>query len=525
MSLETNAMEVLRQTSRTFYLSIIRLPAPLKEAITSAYLSFRAIDEIEDHAHLDKLTKISLLSDISREYQIQCINPGNRFYTALQACRDHLPEVTNRLDEWMNLAPKPIAPRIFKGCAEMAKLMAYWVGKDWRIRTRGDLDQYTFGVAGTVGVLLSDLWIWYDGTHSRREDAIGFGRGLQAVNILRNRPEDLTRGVDFFPHGWAEDDIAFYARCNLAQANAYVDALPSGAIQDFCRTPLTLAYATLDALARGESKLSRIDVLELIGQKEVRLKTEVSSSKLICQGHSVEDVIVSCSEEHLGAPVCHHHRIRFDKAATLREMEEVILVNEKDEVVGIEEKIKAHLLGALHRAFSIFIFNSEGQLLLQKRTSTKYHSKGLWSNTCCGHPRFGESMAQASRRRLSEEMGFDCELREIFEFVYRAELDDGLTEHEYDHVLVGNFDGTPNPSRNEVDDWKWVDLPTLKRDLQENPEEHTYWFRIGLEMLIESMKSVEFSYMPREASSKLDHNIAQPPPFDSYPKRSSDESK
>lgn len=164
--------------------------------------------------------------------------------------------------------------------------------------------------------------------------------------------------------------------------------------------------------------------------------------------------------------------------------EQVILVNDTDEIIGVEEKIKAHLTGALHRAFSIFVFNSTGQLLLQKRTSTKYHSKGLWSNTCCGHPRPSESIEDASRRRLLEEMGFDCELSQRFNFIYRADLDNDLVEHEYDHVLVGNFDGTPLPSREEVDDWRWVDITPLKQDMKENPENYTYWFRISLDVLM-----------------------------------------
>jgi farnesyl-diphosphate farnesyltransferase len=145
--------------------------------------------------------------------------------------------------------------------------MAYWVGNDWQISTQADLDCYTFSVAGAVGLLLSDLWVWYDGTTTRREYAVGFGRGLQSVNILRNRAEDLARGVDFFPDGWGEDDVRTYAERNLSLADAYVDALPIGHVRDFCRIPLSLAYATLDALARGESKLSRKAVLELVGRE------------------------------------------------------------------------------------------------------------------------------------------------------------------------------------------------------------------------------------------------------------------
>jgi isopentenyl-diphosphate Delta-isomerase len=170
--------------------------------------------------------------------------------------------------------------------------------------------------------------------------------------------------------------------------------------------------------------------------------------------------------------------------------EELILVNENDQVIGVGEKIQTHLIGALHRAFSVYILNSAGQLLLQKRSSTKYHSQGLWSNTCCGHPRLGESIEEASRRRLNEEMGFDCELREVFEFIYHAKLDNNLYEHEYDHVVVGRFDGSPTPNRDEVDEWKWVDLMTLKLDIEKHPENYTYWFRISLDELCRSIKSV-----------------------------------
>lgn len=118
-----------------------------------------------------------------------------------------------------------------------------------------------------------------------------------------------------------------------------------------------------------------------------------------------------------------------------------------DEVIGVGEKIHTHVIGALHRAFSVFIFNSTGQLLLQKRSNTKYHSRGLWSNTCCGHPRLGESIVEASRRRLIEEMGLDCAVRRLFEFIYFAKLENGLYEHEYDHVLMGNFDKSPTPTK------------------------------------------------------------------------------
>jgi len=170
--------------------------------------------------------------------------------------------------------------------------------------------------------------------------------------------------------------------------------------------------------------------------------------------------------------------------------EQIVLVNENDRAIGVGEKIHTHVIGALHRAFSVFIFNSTGQLLLQKRSSSKYHSRGLWSNTCCGHPRPGESIIEASRRRLTEEMGFDCAVKKVFEFIYHAKLDNGLCEHEYDHVLVGNFDESPTPNQEEVADWRWADLTTIKLDMHTHPDQYTYWFRISLDGVCRSIPSL-----------------------------------
>jgi isopentenyl-diphosphate Delta-isomerase len=180
--------------------------------------------------------------------------------------------------------------------------------------------------------------------------------------------------------------------------------------------------------------------------------------------------------------------------------EQVVLVNEMDQVIGVGEKIHTHVIGALHRAFSVFIFNSAGQLLLQKRSSAKYHSRGLWSNTCCGHPRPGEPIAEASRRRLIEEMGFDCAVRKLFEFIYYARLENGLYEHEYDHVLVGNFDESPVPNQDEVDAWKWADLPVIKLDMHAHPEHYSYWFRISFD---EICRSIPKAHMAQPANAKL----------------------
>ena len=164
--------------------------------------------------------------------------------------------------------------------------------------------------------------------------------------------------------------------------------------------------------------------------------------------------------------------------------ENVILVDEHDQVMGSEEKMTAHRTGKLHRAFSIFIFNSEGKLLLQNRANLKYHSGGLWTNTCCGHPRPGEDTESAAHRRLREEMGFDCELQERFSFTYRKQFDQQLSEHEFDHVFFGTSDQKADPDPNEVDQWRWSSSGEIQSELTSYPENYTYWFRIAFEKLL-----------------------------------------
>ncbi|MFA7208772.1 MAG: isopentenyl-diphosphate Delta-isomerase [Parcubacteria group bacterium] len=155
---------------------------------------------------------------------------------------------------------------------------------------------------------------------------------------------------------------------------------------------------------------------------------------------------------------------------------EIILVNKKDWVTGAASKMEAHQKGKLHRAFSIFIFNRHGKLLLQQRAIGKYHSGGLWTNTCCGHPHPKEILISAAHRRLQEEMGFDCKLTEIFSFIYRAKLDNGMREYEFDHVLIGKFNGKPKINPTEAEDCKWVDREFLIMDLRKNPSRYTKWF-------------------------------------------------
>ena len=158
--------------------------------------------------------------------------------------------------------------------------------------------------------------------------------------------------------------------------------------------------------------------------------------------------------------------------------EQVILVNENDEQLGLMPKMEAHEKAVLHRAFSVFTFNDKGELLLQQRAASKYHSPLLWTNTCCSHQRNGESNIEAGKRRLQEEMGFVCDLKEVFSFVYKAPFDNGLTEHELDHVMVGAYNENPIINKEEVESFKWMTVEEVKIDIANHPGIYTAWFRI-----------------------------------------------
>ncbi|MDY8137904.1 isopentenyl-diphosphate Delta-isomerase [Aquimarina sp. 2201CG5-10] len=160
------------------------------------------------------------------------------------------------------------------------------------------------------------------------------------------------------------------------------------------------------------------------------------------------------------------------------EEEKVILVNENDEQLGLMPKLEAHEKALLHRAFSVFIMNSNNELMLQQRAHHKYHSPGLWTNTCCSHQRDGESNIEAGVRRLQEEMGFTTILKNSISFIYKAPFDNGLTEHEYDHVLIGQYDKEPVINEDEVADWKWMPVEDVKKDIAKHPEQYTAWFKI-----------------------------------------------
>ena len=165
----------------------------------------------------------------------------------------------------------------------------------------------------------------------------------------------------------------------------------------------------------------------------------------------------------------------------------LILVDKNDKKIGEMEKHKAHREARLHRAFSVFLFNSNGELLLQQRAASKYHSPSLWGNSCDGHPRVNETIIQAGKRRLKEEMGIACRLRKEFGFIYKVKLDNDMNEHEFDYVLIGKFNGAPKLNPEEASDWKWVSINELKKQVKQNPKKFTEWFKIVLKKYLKEL--------------------------------------
>ncbi|CAG7598698.1 hypothetical protein PAESOLCIP111_00249 [Paenibacillus solanacearum] len=257
------AMTMLKSTSRTFYIPISRLEPGLKEAVSSAYLCMRAIDEIEDHPELSGRTKAELLDSVSEAIRAQRLEELSRLLLPYKA---ELPQVTLQLEDWLRFCPESIAPTVYRYIAMMSEQMAEWVRRDWAIHTEEDLDGYTYSVAGMVGEMLSELWAWHDGTTSDLTKAVAFGRGLQAVNIIRNRKEDLERGVDYYPDGWGQEEMLRYTRRNLQTADAYIADLKKGPALEFCKIPLALAHATVKIIAAGGIKLTRANVLDIVSR-------------------------------------------------------------------------------------------------------------------------------------------------------------------------------------------------------------------------------------------------------------------
>ena len=172
---------------------------------------------------------------------------------------------------------------------------------------------------------------------------------------------------------------------------------------------------------------------------------------------------------------------------------EVVLVNENDEVLGTMEKLRAHEEGVLHRAFSVIIFNSKGEMLIHKRASDKYHCGGLWTNACCSHPRLNEDPKYGAERRLKEEMGFTTNVNFIGSFIYKVKFENGLTEHEFDHMFCGHFDEKPEPNKDEVEAWKFISVDQLLKDVENQPECYTFWFRDILKNRLEELLAYDQS--------------------------------
>lgn len=255
---------MLKDTSRTFYIPIRLLTPVLRETVASSYLCMRAIDEIEDHETLDKEVKVELLLKV-HDLLDSATFDKSAYLDAIKPYEKDLKEVTIRIGDWLEFCPEGIRHEVMKATQEMAQGMAKWTEKDFNIKTQADLDEYTYYVAGLVGVMLSKIWEWFDGTETDRELAIGYGRGLQAVNILRNKDEDLAeRGVGFFPEDWTREDMFEYAEANLKKADEYMKDLNTRTIVLFCKIPLALAKRTLKALRRGEEKISRKEVEETV---------------------------------------------------------------------------------------------------------------------------------------------------------------------------------------------------------------------------------------------------------------------
>lgn len=266
------AMRVLKETSRTFYIPITFLKRDLKHSVASAYLVMRAIDEIEDHELISNDTKYELLIQVSELFKKPFTEKA--YLRIIEPVKEQLPEVSLRLYDWVQACPEGSRPMMMEISSEMAFGMAKWAKKNWQVQTKEDLDDYTYYVAGVVGVYLSKLWHWSYGQETDLDLAIGFGRGLQAVNILRNQKEDSEeRGVSFVPDGWSRDDLFAYAEDNLKKADVYIATLSEKSTVMFCRLPLEFAHKSLKAMKKGQEKMSRAEVEQTVNE----VKMEVDS--------------------------------------------------------------------------------------------------------------------------------------------------------------------------------------------------------------------------------------------------------
>jgi len=263
--LQKDAKEMLKKTSRTFNIPINFLDGSLKPAVSSAYLCMRAIDEIEDHPELPSDTKQLLLRRTA--VLLREGFDADEYHDLVAPYQQNLPEVTLRLADWIAVCPAEAIRTICHYTAEMADGMAKWAERNWGVHTKEDLDEYTYYVAGLVGVLLSDLWKWHANIDTDKELAIGYGRGLQIVNILRNQEEDADRGVSYLPDGWSRADLFEYAEENLNLAKEYMKDIQTAkkrSITLFCKIPLALAQNTLKVMKFGQEKMTRYEVESVV---------------------------------------------------------------------------------------------------------------------------------------------------------------------------------------------------------------------------------------------------------------------
>lgn len=265
------AMSVLKATSRTFFIPITFLEKDMKTTVATAYLCMRAIDEIEDHEDITVEEKARMLTKTAALLTAPTFDNA-AYLEELEAYKELLPEVTLRLNDWLMLCPEVIRGRVAASTAEMADGMAKWALKGWVCHTKEDLDDYTYYVAGLVGVMLSDIWKTFAGIETDRDLAIGYGRGLQAVNILRNQEEDAERGVSFVPDDWTREELFAYANENLAKADAYNKQIKKRSILMFCKIPLALAHKTLKTMESGNEKLTRAEVEATVAELEKHTK-------------------------------------------------------------------------------------------------------------------------------------------------------------------------------------------------------------------------------------------------------------
>jgi len=305
------------------------------------------------------------------------------------------------------------------------------------------------------------------------------------VLILNNNKSDNFTTVGTSPHNvscsvkWLGDDMVLHVYGGqVPHVGAVAVASPRPSLKDPSVVSASASVITL--LGHKEDELARSLALELSAFFSCKVVVVAGIHMESARGVDIEQINANIDEA-----------VSIIKQGVKTKEPVVILVDENNHEIGYAKKLEAHKRPLLHRAFSVFIFNSKQELLIQRRAMSKYHSPGLWSNTCCSHPEPGQVLIEGAQLRLMKEMGFTTTLRKAGELIYKTEFDNGLMEHEYVHLLVGSWDGTPQINREEADDFEWILLDNLKRDVVEHPSRYTYWFPIALEQLCCSLLNGE----------------------------------